>query len=250
MEECVWPTAAYVRSLPRLMEWRPTPKFSAKLITAEVQRILAVPPKSDFTQKTLTKSMPASTTTVDAPAAHDCAPQESALSHPVVTEPTPAALELDPPTPDEAPPASLEAPPASFEAPLTPIEAPPTPVETPPAPVDAAPAHVEGPLVLLAPDDILAPPGFAHEPKVTAHEPQVTVPVPSPVTMPSPVFNRDASLHLANFHFEILTGCQFDEQIEARVPAVPSTVAPVIMGFVEDPLCGTAAKSGSVTFAI
>ena len=70
--------------------------------------------------------------------------------------------------------------------------------------------------------------------------PEFPVPVPSPVSLPSPVpvpspvFNRDAPLHLANFHFEILTGCQFDEQIDARIPAVPSTATPVITGFVED----------------
>ena len=268
MEERVWPTPAYVRSLPRLMEWRPSPKFLAKQITAEVRRILAVPAKPDFTLQTLSKSTPASTVPVDTPAAHDCAPQESPLTHPVVTEPTPAALELDPPTPDEASPAPSEAPPVSSEAPPTPIEAPPTPVVTPPAPdvdappapdVDAAPAPVEGPPVLITPDDI-----FAHEPKVTVPVPRVTAPpVPlsrtiftppsttslepppvPPVSVPSPSpyyisrvpeFNKNADLHLWRFHFEILCGDLFDEEVEAWVPTVsPMIGQPVIVGLVED----------------
>ena len=121
MEERVWPTPAFLRSLPRLMDMdcRPSLQFSAKLITAEVRRINAANVTHDLTQPAPTK-----------PA--------SVVTEPVVTEPGVPVTGSDTPI-SMTPESATVAPEPASQEPGTPVSRSGTPILMPPGPTTVTP---------------------------------------------------------------------------------------------------------------
>ena len=65
--------------------------------------------------------------------------------------------------------------------------------------------------------------------------PPVSVPSPLAYVTRLPEFNKDADLHHWRFHFDILCGDLFDDEMEAWTPTVsPMIGQPDVVGLVED----------------